>query len=300
MFNRLREDISVVLERDPAARNRWEVLSCYPGVRALIYYRWANRLWRGNFRWLARKLAEHARRRTGIEIHPAALIGRRVFIDHGMGLVIGETAEVGDECTLYHGVTLGGTTWNKIKRHPTLGRGVVVGAGAKILGPIVVGDGARIGANAVVLKDVEAGATMVGIPARALERSYEGDDEARFTPYGVADSTVDAMSAPTAAPIAGPAGHATRLEPVISSPRPTPPPAATPPPDTAPIATPTPVREQARQRVEQAHRVESQEQQGELDNRIQKIMNELDELEHLVVEQQSRTEAARKFPESQN
>ena len=140
-----------------------------PGLHALVWHRGVpNRLWRWGWRWLARWLAHWSRWLTGIEIHPGATIGRRVFIDHGMGIVIGETAEIGDDCTLYHGVTLGGTSWNKGKRHPTLGQGVVIGAGAKMLGPILVGDGAKIGSNAVVVRDVPAGATAVGIPARIL------------------------------------------------------------------------------------------------------------------------------------
>jgi serine O-acetyltransferase len=191
MFSRLNEDIAVVFERDPAARTRWEVLTCYPGLHALVWHRLvSNRLWRWGWRWAARWLAHWGRWLTGIEIHPGATIGRRVFIDHGMGIVIGETAEIHDECTLYHGVTLGGTSWNKGKRHPTLGKGVVIGAGAKILGPILVGDGAKIGSNAVVVRDVPAGATAVGVPARILL----GDDQARredqavkmgFSAYGI-------------------------------------------------------------------------------------------------------------------
>src|SRR5690349_2741676 len=146
MFSRLREDIAVVFDRDPAARSAWEVLPCYPGFPAPSCHRAAvNPRCRPTFRWMPRWLAHWARSLTGIEIHPGATIGRRVFIDHGMGVVIGETAEIGDDTTLYHGVTLGGTSWNKGKRHPTLGRGVVIGAGAKILGPIYVGDGAKIG-----------------------------------------------------------------------------------------------------------------------------------------------------------
>jgi serine O-acetyltransferase len=169
MFARLREDIAVVFDRDPAARSTWEVLTCYPGLHALIWHRsLAHPLWRAGLRWLARWMAHWGRWATGIEIHPGATIGRRVFIDHGMGIVIGETAVVGDDCTLYHGVTLGGTSWNKGKRHPTLGRGVVIGAGAKVLGPIEIGDGARIGSNAVVVRDVPADATAVGIPARIV------------------------------------------------------------------------------------------------------------------------------------
>jgi serine O-acetyltransferase len=169
MFARLREDIGVVFERDPAARSAWEVLTCYPGLHALTWHRWVvNPLWRQGLRWLPRWLSHWGRWLTGIEIHPGATIGRRVFIDHGMGVVIGETAEIGDDCTLYHGVTLGGVKWEKVKRHPTLGRKVVIGAGAKVLGPILVGDGAKVGSNAVVVRDVPAGATAVGIPARIV------------------------------------------------------------------------------------------------------------------------------------
>ena len=167
MFDRLREDIAVVFDRDPAARSAFEVLTCYPGLHALVWHRAVVKpLWHHQFRWLARWLAHLSRWLTGIEIHPGATIGRRVFIDHGMGIVIGETAEIGDDSTLYHGVTLGGTSWNKGKRHPTLGRNVVVGAGAKILGPILIGDGAKIGSNAVVVRDVPPGSTAVGVPAR--------------------------------------------------------------------------------------------------------------------------------------
>ena len=169
MFNRLREDIAVVFERDPAARTTWEVLTCYPGLHAIILHRGSHALWNSGMKWLARFVSHLGRWLTGIEIHPGATIGRRFFIDHGMGVVIGETSELGDDCTLYHGVTLGGTTWNKGKRHPTLADNVVVGAGAKILGPITVGAGAKIGSNAVVVKDVPSGATAVGIPARILE-----------------------------------------------------------------------------------------------------------------------------------
>jgi serine O-acetyltransferase len=175
MFSRIREDIRCVFDRDPAARNVWEVLTCYPGLHALIWHRFSHRLWGWGLRWLARFSSHVARFFTGIEIHPGAVLGRRVFIDHGMGVVIGETAEVGDDCTLYHGVTLGGVSWNKGKRHPTLGRGVVVGAGAKILGPFVVGDGAKVGSNSVVVKAVPAGATVVGIPARLVESANKAD-----------------------------------------------------------------------------------------------------------------------------
>ena len=176
MFKYIREDIKAIFERDPAARSTWEILTCYPGVHALIFHRLlAGPCWRLGLRWLARWFSTIARWMTGIEIHPGATIGRRVFIDHGMGVVIGETAEIGDDCTLYHGVTLGGTSWNKGKRHPTLGSGVVIGAGAKVLGPILIGDGARIGSNAVVVREVPPGTTAVGIPARILSK----DDESK-------------------------------------------------------------------------------------------------------------------------
>ncbi|MGB5008671.1 MAG: serine O-acetyltransferase, partial [Candidatus Dechloromonas phosphoritropha] len=152
MFQHLREDIRAVFDRDPAARSFWEVLTCYPGIHALILHRFAHWLWGYRLRWLARFVAHLSRFFTGIEIHPGAAIGRRFFIDHGMGVVIGETAEIGNDVTLYHGVTLGGTSWNKGKRHPTLEDGVVIGAGAKILGPITVAAGAKVGSNAVVTK----------------------------------------------------------------------------------------------------------------------------------------------------
>lgn len=170
MFKNLREYLNSVFQRDPAARSVLEILTVYPGVHALAFHRLAHRLWNWRLNWLARLLSQIARWFTGIEIHPGAKIGRRFFIDHGMGVVIGETAEIGDDCTLYHGVTLGGTTWKKEKRHPTLGNSVVVGAGAKILGPITVGDNARVGSNSVVVKDVPAGATIVGIPGRIIDR----------------------------------------------------------------------------------------------------------------------------------
>jgi serine O-acetyltransferase len=192
MFNRLREDMAVVFDRDPAARSRWEVLTCYPGLHALVWHRAVTHpLWRGGFRWLARWLAHWGRWLTGIEIHPGATIGRRVFIDHGMGIVVGETAEIGDDSTLYHGVTLGGTSWNKGKRHPTLGRGVVIGAGAKILGPILIGDNAKIGSNAVVVRDVAANATAVGIPARIVTEAEQDRRETQaermgFSAYAIA------------------------------------------------------------------------------------------------------------------
>ena len=196
MFNHLREDISVVFDRDPAARSTWEVLTTYPGVHALLVFRLSQRLWRWGLKWPARFLSFLGRWFTGIEIHPGATIGRRFFIDHGMGVVIGETAEIGDDCTLYHGVTLGGTSWNHGKRHPTLGRGVVVGAGAKILGPITIGEGAKIGSNAVVVRDVPAGATAVGIPARILDGSKAQQRETKaqkmgFSAYAISDDAND-------------------------------------------------------------------------------------------------------------
>lgn len=175
MLKQIREDIRCVFERDPAARNTFEILTTYPGVHAMMAHRISHALWQRGFKWLARALAHFARWITGIEIHPGARIGCRFFIDHGMGVVIGETAQIGDDCTLYHGVTLGGTRWDEGKRHPTLGNNVVVGAGAKVLGPIRIGDRARVGSNAVILKDVPAGATVVGIPGRIVGRH---DDEA--------------------------------------------------------------------------------------------------------------------------
>lgn len=179
MFSRIREDISCVFGRDPAARNAFEVLTTYPGVHAVLFYRSCHVLWNAGLKWPARFISAIARWLTGIEIHPAAKIGRRFFIDHGMGVVIGETAEIGDDCTLYHGVTLGGTTWQKGKRHPTLGNDVVVGAGAKVLGPILVAHGARIGSNAVVVKDVPEGATVVGIPGRVVQGKRSAEDQRR-------------------------------------------------------------------------------------------------------------------------
>lgn len=198
MFNHLREDIAVVFERDPAARSTFEVLTTYPGVHALLFHRLAHFLWTHGLRWLARFLSHLGRWFTGIEIHPGATIGRRVFIDHGMGVVVGETAEIGDECTLYHGVTLGGTTWNKGKRHPTLGRGVVIGAGAKILGPITIGENAKVGSNAVVVKDVPPGATAVGVPARILDSDQakiraETAEKMGFSAYAISQDMNDPM-----------------------------------------------------------------------------------------------------------
>ena len=169
MLTRLREEIDSIFERDPAARTLWEVLTCYPGLHAVLLHRVSHWLWQHRLKWLGRFLSTLTRWLTGIEIHPGARIGRRFFIDHGMGVVIGETAEIGDDCTVYHGVTLGGTSWQPGKRHPTLRDGVVVGAGAKILGPIEVGVGARIGSNAVVTKNVPSEATVVGVPGRIIQ-----------------------------------------------------------------------------------------------------------------------------------
>ena len=174
MFKSLHEYLNSIFQRDPAARSVLELLTTYPGVHALVFHRISHRLWNWHLKWLARMLSQMARWLTGIEIHPGAKIGRRFFIDHGMGVVIGETAEIGDDCTLYHGVTLGGTTWRIGKRHPTLGNNVVVGAGAKILGPITIGDNARVGSNSVVVKDVPAGATVVGIPGRIIGPEKDG------------------------------------------------------------------------------------------------------------------------------
>ena len=169
MFSHLREDIQSVFDRDPAARTFWEVLTCYPGVHALASHRLAHWLWMHRLRWLGRLVSHLGRFLTGIEIHPGATVGRRLFIDHGMGVVIGETAVIGDDVTLYHGVTLGGTSWSKGRRHPTLENGVVIGAGAKVLGPITVGALAKVGSNAVVVKNVPAKATAVGNPARIID-----------------------------------------------------------------------------------------------------------------------------------
>lgn len=190
MFARLKEDIACVFERDPAARSSWEVMTCYPGFHALTLHRFSHWLWGKRLHWIARFMSHVGRFCTGIEIHPGATVGRRVFIDHGMGVVIGETAEIGNDCTLYHGVTLGGTSWNKGKRHPTLLPGVVVGAGAKVIGPITIGEGAKIGSNAVVVKDVPPGATAVGIPARVIldERDKSREEKAAklgFSAYAV-------------------------------------------------------------------------------------------------------------------
>lgn len=201
MFSRIREDIRGITERDPAARSWWEIVTCYPGLHAVWAHRLSHWLWTRGFKWLARFNSHLARGLTGIEIHPGARIGRRLFIDHGMGVVIGETAEIGDDCTIYQGVTLGGTSLDKGKRHPTLGKGVVIGGGAKVLGPFTVGDYARVGSNAVVVKAVPAGATVVGIPARVTGEAAD-PTEARdyltqrtgFDSYGVTRDMPDPVA----------------------------------------------------------------------------------------------------------
>jgi serine O-acetyltransferase len=199
MFSRLREDIANIMQHDPAARTRWEVLTCYPGLHAILVHRLAHGCWRRGLRWLGRFISHIGRLLTGVEIHPGAVIGRRVFIDHGFGVVIGETAVVGDDCTIYQGVTLGGTSLTKgAKRHPTLERGVIIGAGAKVLGGFIVGEGAKVGSNAVVVKPVPAGATAVGNPARIVEKeeqSLEKRAAARmFAAYGVTPDGDDPLS----------------------------------------------------------------------------------------------------------
>ncbi|HEU4620879.1 MAG TPA: serine O-acetyltransferase [Burkholderiaceae bacterium] len=198
MFSRLREDIACILDRDPAARSRFEVITCYPGLHALWLHRIAHWCWTRGLRWLGRFISHLARFLTGIEIHPGATIGHRVFIDHGMGVVIGETADIGDDCTIYQGVTLGGTSlYRGTKRHPTLERGVVVGAGAKVLGGFTVGAGAKIGSNAVVVRPVPAGATATGIPARIVESRTEPltpTGATAFAAYGLDPSADDPLS----------------------------------------------------------------------------------------------------------
>ncbi len=212
MFARLREDIASTFDRDPAARNTWEVLTCYPGLHALLIHRLSHWFWTLRLYWLGRMTSHVGRFLTGIEIHPGATVGRRVFIDHGMGVVIGETAEIGEDCTLYHGVTLGGTSWNKGKRHPTLGRGVVIGAGAKVLGPIVVGDGARIGSNAVVVKDVPPGATAVGIPARIILSEADKTREEKAAKLGFSAYAVTRDDDPIAKAIQGLLDHSVEAD----------------------------------------------------------------------------------------
>ena len=266
MFRRLREDIAMVLERDPAARSTFEVLTLYPGVHALAWHRLAHRLWLANFKWTGRWVSQFARFLTGIEIHPGAIMGRRVFIDHGMGVVIGETADVGDDCTIYQGVTLGGTTLHKGKRHPTLGRNVTVGAGAKILGPFTVGDGAAIGSNAVVVKEVPVGATVVGIPGRVITRADDAalhfGEKREFVPYGVYDD--GERVEPSLAPDYTPPLY---IEPEID------------------IALPEPIR--PRREIDPP--VVS-ERYAEIDSRIDDVLSQISELEEKLSEQQAANE----------
>jgi serine O-acetyltransferase len=199
--SRWKEDIQSVFERDPAARTAFEIVTTYPGVHAVLFHRLAHALWGIGLKWLARVISNVARLFTGIEIHPGAVIGRRFFIDHGMGVVIGETAVIGDDCTLYHGVTLGGTSWEKGKRHPTLENNVVVGAGAKVLGPIVIGEGARIGSNSVVIKDVPAESTVVGVPGKLITQRPEKEGHREkiakkigFDAYGATKDATDPVA----------------------------------------------------------------------------------------------------------
>jgi serine O-acetyltransferase len=203
MLNALFDEVDSIIARDPAARHRWEVITCYPGLHAVWLHRVAHFLWNSGLQWVARFWSMLARLLTGIEIHPGAKIGRRVFLDHGLGIVIGETTEIGDDCTIYQGVTLGGTSLYKgVKRHPTLGKGVVISAGAKVLGGFTVGDGARVGSNAVVLKEIPAGATAVGVPARILHPDLPSSDnsgdvndkKAYFSAYGITPNIDDPVS----------------------------------------------------------------------------------------------------------
>ncbi|KAA5605562.1 serine O-acetyltransferase [Roseospira marina] len=195
-FARLREDINTILQKDPAARSRMEVLLCYPGLHAVMFHRLSNPLWRRGLRFWPRLISHIGKLMTGVEIHPGATLGRRLFIDHATGVVIGETAEVGDDVTLYHGVTLGGTSLHQGKRHPTLRDGVIVGSGGQVLGPITIGAEARVGANAVVLSDVPSGATVVGIPARVVRRDkVDPAHHCEFQAYGTpTDGITDPMA----------------------------------------------------------------------------------------------------------
>ena len=215
MFRQLREDIASVFARDPAARSTWEVLTCYPGLHAIWFHRIGHWFWTHGLRWFGRFTSHVSRWLTGIEIHPAVVMGRRVFIDHGMGVVIGETAEIGDDCTIYQGVTLGGTSlYRGSKRHPTLGKSVVVSAGAKVLGGFTVGDGAKIGSNSVVLKEVPAGATVVGIPGRIVEGSVKKEQgQTQFAAYGVMPDQED----PYAKTLQSLVDHAQELEQTVSA-----------------------------------------------------------------------------------
>lgn len=221
LWQQIKEDVLCVFDRDPAARNVFEIVTTYPGVQAIQWHRLSHWFWSHELKWIARFLSTISRWLTGIEIHPAVQIGRRFFIDHGMGVVIGETAEIGDDCTLYHGVTLGGTSWKEGKRHPTLGNNVVVGAGAKVLGPICLHDGARIGSNAVVVKDVVAGETVIGVPGRVVQTNLSEDKKQQqklaqsvgFDAYGTSNETLD----PVAAAIHGLIQHIHALDKRVES-----------------------------------------------------------------------------------
>ena len=213
MFSRLRSDVQCILDRDPAARSTWEVLTCYPGLHAVVLHRRAHWFWMHGFKWSGRFVSHIARWLTGIEIHPGAKLGERVFFDHAMGVVVGETAEIGDGCTIYQGVTLGGTSLYKgAKRHPTLGRDVVVGAGAKVLGGFTVGDGAKVGSNAVVTKPVPAGATAVGNPARIIEADGDARREAAATKMGFSAYGVTQNDVPLSLAMRGLIDHASSQE----------------------------------------------------------------------------------------
>lgn len=228
MLSRLREDIAAIRQKDPAARSTWEVLTCYPGLHAVLLHRLAHGCWTLGFKWLGRLISQTARFLTGIEIHPGATIGRRVFIDHGMGVVIGETAVVGDDCTIYQGVTLGGTSLARgAKRHPTLAAGVIVGAGAQVLGAFTVGEGAKIGSNAVVVKPVPPGATAVGNPARVLvpeQRQRPAASEANgaarkpeFSAYGITPNADDPMSLAIHGLIENATSQAHKIEAIVAA-----------------------------------------------------------------------------------
>jgi len=221
LWQQMKEDVYCVFDRDPAARTVFEVITTYPGVQAMQWHRLSHWFWNHKLKWLARFLSTISRWLTGIEIHPAVRIGRRFFIDHGMGVVIGETAEIGDDCTLYHGVTLGGTSWKEGKRHPTLANNVVVGAGAKVLGPICLHDGARVGSNAVVVKDISEGDTVIGVPGRVVQTNLSDDKKQQqklaqsvgFDAYGTSSETLD----PVAAAIHGLIEHIHALDKRVES-----------------------------------------------------------------------------------
>ncbi len=222
MFQRVKEDIKVVFDRDPAAKSAIEIFTCYSGFHAVVFHRVTHVLWVNGFYWPARFLSQIARFFTGIEIHPGAEIGKRFFIDHGMGVVIGETSKIGDDCTIYHGVTLGGTTWKKGKRHPSLGKNVIVGAGAKILGPISVGDGAKVGSNAVVVRDIPEGATAVGIPARILDEEKKQNREQMaenmgFSAYAIGGDVDDPMVKAVHGLIDNAAKHEEKIQAIMKS-----------------------------------------------------------------------------------